>query len=133
MSLPDFIKIPWNKYETVLLVDAYQRSIAGEMSRSMAISLVSKRLRSHMINMGIQISDVYRNESGISLQMSAIEYLFTDGETGISHVSNLFQDTVKLWQNNKDGFDILLSEANQRYPYDDSSNIGHIQKEDKGR
>lgn len=124
MSLPDFIKIPWNKYEAVLLVDAYQRSIAGEMSRSMAISQVSKRLRSHMINMGIQISDVYRNESGISLQMSAIEYLFTDGETGISHVSNLFQDTVKLWQNNKDGFDILLSEANQRYPYDDSSNIG---------
>lgn len=124
MSLPDFIKIPWNKYEAVLLVDAYQRSLAGEMSRTMAVSQVSKRLRSHMINMGIQISDVYRNESGISLQMSAIEYLFTDGGTGISHVSNLFQDTVKLWQNNKEAFDILLSEANQRYPYDDSLNIG---------
>lgn len=119
MSLSDFIKIPWNKYEAVILVDAYQRCVAGEMSKSNAVSQVSKRLRAHLINMGLPVSDAYRNESGISLQMSAIEYLFTDGKTGISHVSTLFQDTVALFKENRELYDILLGVANVKYPIED--------------
>ena len=123
MSLSDFIKIPWNKYEAVILVDAYQRCVAGEMSKANAVSQVSKRLRSRVINMGIPVSDAYRNESGISLQMSAIEYLFTNGKNGISHVSTLFQDTVILYKENREVFDILLCDANEKYPIEDQDSI----------
>ena len=119
MSLSDFIKIPWNKYEAVILVDTYQRCVAGEMSKPYAVSQVSKRLRSHVMKMGLPVSDAYRNESGISLQMSAIEYLFTNGKTGISHFSTLFQDTVELFKENRELFDTLLGDANVRYPIED--------------
>ena len=71
--------------------------------------------------MGIPVSNACRNESGISLQMSAIEYLFTDGKNGISHVSTLFQDMVELFRENRELFNSLLRDANEKYPIDDLS------------
>lgn len=115
MPLADFIKIPWNKYEAVLLVDAYLRCCTGALSKDQAVSQLSQRLRHHMEKMGVHISDAYRNVSGISLQMSSIEYLFTNGESGISHTSNLFRETVELYQDNKDEFYSILEIANSKY------------------
>jgi len=119
MSLAELIKIPWNKYEAVLLVDAYLKFCAGELPRTLAVAQVSKRLREHMKRMGVPISDTYRNESGISLQMSAIEYLFTEGACGISHVSNLFRDIVDLYMNDRESFNTVLSSAVAKYPLND--------------
>lgn len=115
MSLADFIKIPWNKYEAVLLVDAYLKCCAGVLSKEQAVSQLSQRLRHHMEKMGVPISNAYRNESGISLQMSSIEYLFTNGECGISHTSNLFRETVELYLDKKEAFYSLLEIANSKY------------------
>ena len=64
----------------------------------------------------MQDSVTYRNVNGITLQLGAIQFLMTDGAHGISHVSNLFRDTVKLYKENKAAFNRLLEEANQRYP-----------------
>lgn len=123
MPLADLIKIPWNKHEAVLLVDAYLKCCAGELPRTSAVAQVSKRLRDHMKRMGVPISEAYRNEAGISLQMSAIEYLFTDGACGISHVSNLFRDIVDLYRSDQEEFNALLSSAVVKYPLEEASSI----------
>ena len=93
------LNIGWNKYEVVLLVDAYQRYLQEEWSRKDAVAILSKRLRARMQRLGSAVRETYRNENGISMQMSAIEYLFTDGQNGISHVSTLFREVFKTsWQ-----------------------------------
>lgn len=123
MSHADLIRIPWNKYEAVLLVDAYLKCCAKFLSKEQAVSQLSQRLRHHMEKMGVPISNAYRNESGISLQMSAIEYLFTDGASGISHVSNLFRDIYDLYTSYREAFNTLLSSAVLKYPLDEDSSI----------
>ena len=79
-----FKRTVWNKFEVALLMDVYQMVSKGKVVRKDAVSALSKRLRNRMIMNGIEISDKYRNENGIQLQMSALEYIITEGEKGIS-------------------------------------------------
>lgn len=110
------LNIGWNKYEAVLLVDAYQRYLQEEWSRKDAIAILSKRLRARMQRLGSAVSETYRNENGISMQLSAIEYLFTDGQKGISHVSTLFREVFRLFNEEKNSYDEILKIAEFMYP-----------------
>lgn len=111
-----FVRIEWNKYETALLINAYESVVAGEISRKNAVSMLSERLRNRMILHGIEVSDKYRNTNGIELQMSAIEYCLTNGEKGVIQPSQLFKTIARLATENREQFELLLQEALQMYP-----------------
>lgn len=106
----------WNKFEVALLMDAYQKVSKGKVVRKDAVSALSKRLRNRMIMNGIEISDKYRNENGIQLQMSALEYIITEGEKGISSPNKLFEDIVDMYANCHDEYEKILDEAFEMYP-----------------
>ncbi len=110
------INIGWNKYETAILIDAFLRVKEGLLLRKDAITEVSKRLRDRMLKVGMTISDTYRNENGISMQMSAIGYAMGDESKGISHVSNVFKEIVTLYQEEYEKFSQLLTIAYVMYP-----------------
>lgn len=105
----------WNRYETAILIDAYLRVKEGNISRKDVIAEVSNRLRTRMLKLGVTISDTYRNENGISLQMSAIGHAMGT-ENGISHVSNIFREIIEIYQGNYAKFSQLLTIANVMYP-----------------
>ena len=84
MDIP-FIKINWNKYETALLVNTYEDVASGKLSRKEAISTLSQRLRYGMIIKGMEISPKYRNENGISMQLSVMEFYMTQGKQGMKN------------------------------------------------
>ena len=100
----------WNRYEAALLVEGYKRVENGEASRKEVAEEISERLR-----IGLIESATYRNVNGITLQLGAIEFLMTDGAHGISHVSKLFREVVKLYKEDFAAFSGLLEEANHRY------------------
>lgn len=102
----------WNKYEAALLIDGYNRVANGKVSRKEVAMNISERLRYS----GLIDSETYRNVNGITLQLGAIEFLMTDGAHGISHVSNLFREIIKLFKEDYTAFANLLEEANHRYP-----------------
>ena len=108
--------ISWNRYETVLLVDAYQRIKAGEVKKRDAVISLSERLRNRMLINGIEINDKYRNESGIVLQMSAIDYCFTDGTHGLKPSNSLFPEVCLIYLTNRREFNTLLAKAEKMYP-----------------
>ena len=110
------INIGWNKYETAILIDAYIHVKEGKLLRKDAVAQVSKRLRERMLKIGTTISETYRNENGISMQMSAIGYAMGNEEKGISHVSNIFREIVKMYNEGNDKFHQLLTIANAMYP-----------------
>ena len=110
------INIGWNKYETAILIDAYIQVKEGKLLRKDAVAQVSKRLRERMLKIGTTISETYRNENGISMQMSAIGYAMGNEANGISHVSNIFREIVKMYNEENDKFHQLLSIANAMYP-----------------
>ena len=110
------INIGWNKYETAILIDAYIQVKDGKLLRKDAVAQVSKRLRERMLRIGTTISETYRNENGISMQMSAIGYAMGNDSNGISHVSNIFREIVKMYNEENDKFHQLLTIANAMYP-----------------
>ena len=73
---------------------------------------ISERIRPS----NLQDCETYRNVNGITLQLGAIQFLMTDGAHGISHVSNLFREIVRLYKEDPTEFARLLDEAKQRYP-----------------
>lgn len=102
----------WNKYEAALLIDGYNRVANGKISRKEVAVNISERLR----YLGLTDGETYRNVNGITLQLGAIEFLMTNGAHGISHVSNLFREIVKLYKEDPAAFNKLFEEANFRYP-----------------
>lgn len=110
------INIGWNKYETAILLEAYIQVKEGKLLRKDAIAQVSKRLRERMLKIGAIISETYRNENGIALQMSAIGYAIGDEAKGIAHVSNIFREIVTMYNEEKTKFRQLLTVANAMYP-----------------
>lgn len=120
------INIGWNKYETAILIDAYVQVKEGKLLRKDAVAQVSKRLRERMLKIGTTISETYRNENGISLQMSAIGYAMGNEANGINHVSNIFREIVKMYNEENDKFHQLLTIANAMYPK--ALDVAHIVK-----
>lgn len=104
--------LKWNKYETALLIDGYKRVANGNSS----IKEVAMRLSERIRPSNLKDNDTYRNINGITLQLGAIQFLMTDGAHGISHVSNLFREIIKLYKEDNAAFINLLKEANRRYP-----------------
>lgn len=110
------INIGWNKYEVVLLIEGYFKYQNTDSTRKEVISELSKRLRARMINLGMSISDTYRNENGIDLQMRAMEYVLTNGEHGMNHPPKIFVEIGILYANDKDKYNNILSIANIMFP-----------------
>lgn len=110
------INIPWNEYEAVLLVEACNKVISGEASKSDVIPELSSRLRGRMLSQGVEISETYRNENGIALQLSAMQYIMTNGEIGLPGGSAIFSRMVSLFTEDRPSFDMKLNLAQKIYP-----------------
>lgn len=113
------IRIPWNKFEAVVLLKAYLEVKQGNISRREAISMVSKKLRQKALLAGLEIDDIFRNENGISMQLSLMESLLEQKKIRLHKASKLFEEIVDLFQNNPSKISELLQEAEK---YDISGN-----------
>lgn len=108
--------ISWNKYETALLIDSYLRIKAGDVKKRNAVLALSARLRNRMLLNGIEISEKYRNESGVVLQMSSIDFLFTNGQHGLKSSNALFTEMYRLYHSDHYQFNVILAQAEKMYP-----------------
>lgn len=106
----------WNKYETALLIDTYEKVSKGVVGRTDAVRQLSKRLRDGMTAMGVSISDTFRNENGISMQMSTIKNLLTDIDSTFGNPSHVFIDMCDLYINNRESFNKILGTASRMFP-----------------
>ena len=77
------MRIPWDKYETAILIDACIQIINNKTDRITAIRNVSAKLRKRAVNSSIMIDDVFRNENGIKMQMTIIMSMIQDEEPGL--------------------------------------------------
>ena len=62
------MRIPWDEYETAILISACVDYNAGKCTKKEAIIDVSQTLRKRAEKNGIEIDDVFRNENGITMQ-----------------------------------------------------------------
>ncbi len=104
------IRILWDKYETALLIDACARIMAGEESRKDAVTRVSTALRKRAVDSGIEIDDIFRNESGISLQLANLQQLMKNQpDFPTRNNSKLFKDMVQMYNTDREQFNEILA------------------------
>ena len=105
------LRILWDKYETALLIDLYLRIKNGIVDSASGINELSKQLRIRATDAGIDIDEVYRNVNGITRQLGNIEQLMSKRQVIKKHNTKMFVDMVDVYFNNKEEFDLILSEA----------------------
>ncbi len=94
------IRILWDEYEAAYLLLACIDVIENRTDRATAIKKVSEALRKRALHNGIVIDSMYRNENGISMQMTIMSSLYLHKKSGLHGASKLFVDTVELYEKN---------------------------------
>lgn len=103
-------QFPFTEHEAALLLDAYLKTLSGEMGRIESVRECSTQLRQMAINAGTEIDDIYRNVNGISFQMASMESAY-QGYTIMKPATRLFTEIVFLYRNNAARYQQLLKEA----------------------
>lgn len=104
------VRVPWDKYEAAVLLDACLRVEQGAISRSSAITYVSNTLRKRAVSRGLEIDAIFRNENGISMQFSAITNCLHHKSAGLT-ISKLFRETVELYESDEEALNTLVQGA----------------------
>ncbi|MCI6581572.1 MAG: hypothetical protein MSH15_06305 [Oscillospiraceae bacterium] len=106
-----FVRQPlWSIYEAVILLDGYLESLKKEQPRLRIIKRISRDLRQMAINQGMKIDEVYRNKNGISYQLQSMESAY-QGHKVYVRATNLFVDTVSVYNNDRNKYNELLETA----------------------
>ncbi len=105
------IRIPWDEYETAILISACVDYNAGRCTKKEAIKYVSQTLRNRAEKNGIEIDDVFRNENGITMQFMLVNELLTQEKCGLRGASKLFISMVELYKSDRTKFQEILMEA----------------------
>lgn len=106
------MRIPWDKYETAILIDTCIQIINNKIDRNTAVHNVSTKLRKRAVNSGIIIDDIYRNENGIKMQMTIIMSMIQGENPGLYNASKIFYEMVELYRSEYSTFLAILREAN---------------------
>lgn len=101
---------PFTEHEAALLLDAYLKTLSGEMGRMESVRECSAQLRQMALNAGTEIDNIYRNVNGISFQMASMESAY-QGHTIMKPATRLFTGMVFLYRNNAARYQQLLKEA----------------------
>lgn len=100
----------WTIYEAAVLLDGVLQYRDNRVSKPEAILSVSNQLRKMAENRGQNIDDVYRNVNGITFQMLSMESALA-GYTIIKPATRLFDEIVRIYREEYDRFNQILSEA----------------------
>ena len=117
------IRIDWDKYEVALLIEACLQVLNNEKTKHAAVAELSDALRERALNSGIEIDKIFRNRNGISLQMTKMDYLLTDGETGLPGASKLYVEIESLYETNPTEFAKILKAAKEQIGQETSEEV----------
>lgn len=106
-------RIPWNEHEQAILLQALINVLDGKIDRKQAVTKVSNTLRKLAENQGLTIDDRFRNENGISIQMSKLEYVFTQNKSGLKVETGWYFDIARTYKKEPGRYGQLLQEADQ--------------------
>ena len=98
----------WDKYETALLIEAYWKTKEDRSQRSLIISELSSFLRQRV---SFEIDEIFRNENGINLRLGELEYIFSNGSSGVKNTSELFREMAELYLTRRSDFEKILNDA----------------------
>ena len=102
------MRVPWDKYETAILIDAYLKVKNEQLSQSEAVKEVSLLLRRRATHLGVAIDSVFRNENGIGMQIKIIGGLIDKKPSGLHSATKIFHEMVDLYKTDSQEYEKIL-------------------------
>lgn len=109
--------------EQAILLCTLIKVLNHELDRKQTIKDVSKQLCELARNKGIANDDKFRNENGIALQMSKLEYVYTNGASGLHVDTGWYFSIVEIYRNNYKKYMELLGETMEASKSDKAENM----------
>ena len=107
------LRIPWNEYEEAILLCTLINVLEHKIERMHAVAMVSEQLRKLATLQGISIDEKFRNKNGIFLQMSKLEYAFTNGRSGLHVDSGWYFTIVDVYRNDIERFRKMIGSVSK--------------------
>ena len=98
----------WDKYETIFLVDYSYKVNSGELPKAKAVSILSAELRQRATSQGEEIDVSFRNENGISMQMTKMLAVIQHKQGTLSKPPQIFFDMAEIKEDCICVYDVLL-------------------------
>ena len=96
------MRVPFDKYDTAILLEAYLQVEDGTLTRRQAAEKASKELRQRAIDRGMEIDDQFRNYAGIRKQLDVMEFNYTDGKRGYEKRTKIFIEVIDLYRSRRE-------------------------------
>ena len=109
------MKINWDFEEAVALVNTYINVTEKGFDEQAEIQVLSEVLVKRADILGIEHDDIYRNPTGINMKLKNIEYLATDGQSGLSSYSLVDKKALELYNKLPETFELIIKEFKQKY------------------
>lgn len=103
----------WSKHEVALLIEAYLKTTGKNGNLRTTAEDLSHVLRELAAKNGKAIDSTYRNVNGIIMQLSTVQYIFTNGRNGLSNASAQIRDMVSIYKNWPSDYQQILAEAHR--------------------
>lgn len=109
----------WSYEEELLLVNLYIKSqnATEDFQLDEAIRELSENLRKYAIYQGYSIDETYRNTFGISMKLKNIEYVATNGKSGLSSFSQKDRNIYRLFEHDPKKFYSRVENVEKRINY----------------
>ncbi len=108
------LRVDWDIYETAILLDACVQIEQGKCNRKEMIRQVSVALRNRADSTGMPIDELFRNENGITLQMSKMLFLVSSGKKGLPGAGKNFVHLSEIYKNDLFQFKEILKVAKKQ-------------------
>lgn len=109
------LRVPWDKYEAIILLEAWLQIKSGVPKMQM-VNLVSYQLRLKAVNQGLEIDDIFRNINGISFQLTSMATAYEKMDMG-KPASKLFTEIVELYLADPSAYQNMKEEVLQMVAY----------------
>ena len=110
------MRIKWSLEEAVVLLEYFFVS-RGECKDS-ELQTIRNMMIKRAIEMKIAYDEKFRNITGLRMQLGCIEYVVTDGKSGLQNAARIFNDAYDLFQENRPKYYMILSEFYKKYQQD---------------
>ncbi|NLB54196.1 MAG: hypothetical protein GX811_00230, partial [Lentisphaerae bacterium] len=100
----------WDIYEAVILLDGYLEVLQANQPKARIVKRISTDLRRMATNRGIEIDNIYRNESGVSYQIQSMDSAYKNKKVYVP-ATRLFQEAVALYRMDTERYLQILEEA----------------------
>ena len=103
----------WDLDEAVVLLEYYFVS-HGEYKESELLKIRNVLLK-RASAMNINYDDKFRNLTGLQMQLGCIEYVVSDGKSGLKNAAKIFYEAFDLFQTNSTQYYRILSDFYEKY------------------